>query len=293
MYIGFLHRHPYATDAYELGYAPGVREDYSYLAEDYPNVDLPVVILDNDFREPDLGRYLERFDQYDPSVAVLGDAYTPAEAEGFNRTVQQLRDEYPYKEYVVVPKCAKAFDRLDDDVTLGYPMGYSDIAAGDVADISDWRGRKVHLLGASPPKQYDVIEDLTQPRITGEPPVDIVGLDWNGPHKGALVGEYWSRNGWQPADHLSIRETVRKSLEEIKEYWQERGVWPDTEPIELYGPAVKEPDDRIYMDAGGDPIVMREGLEAAHVEKYQRGTWAFESESQKAFIEYRENLAGQ
>lgn len=64
-----------------------------------------------------------RFDQYDPSVAVLGDAYTPAEAKEFNRTVQQLREEYPYKAYAVVPKCAKAFDLLDDQVTLGYAMG--------------------------------------------------------------------------------------------------------------------------------------------------------------------------
>jgi hypothetical protein len=136
-----------------------------------------------------------------------------------------------------------------------------------------------------------VIDDLTQPRITGEPPADIVGLDWNGPHKGALVGEYWSRNGWQPADHLSIRETVRKSLEEIKEYWQERGVWPETEPVDLYGPAVKEPDELIYLDAGGDPIPDREALEAAYVGEYaERGSWAFQDESRKKFIEYREGV---
>lgn len=222
---------------------------------------------------------------------MLGDAYTPAEAKGFNRTVQQLREEYPYKEYVVVPKCAKAFDLLDDQVTLGYAMGYSDITADDVSETTDWRGRKVHLLGASPPKQYDVIQALTQSTITGEPPADIVGLDWNGPHKGALMGEYWSRDGWQPADQLSIRETVRKSLKEIKEYWQERGVWPDTEPIDLYGPAVKEPDERIFMDRGGDPIRDREALESAYVEEYEEyGMLAFECESQKKFTEYREGL---
>lgn len=204
--------------------------------------------------------------------------------------MQQLHEEYPYKEYIVVPKCRKAFDRLDDQVTLGYAMGYSDVAATDVSEIGDWRGRKVHLLGASPPKQYAVIQDLTQPLITGDPPADIVGLDWNGPHKGALMGEYWSRDGWQLADHLSIRDTVRKSLEEIKQYWQERGVWPDTEPIDLYGPAVEEPDDHIFMDRGGDPIGSREDLEAAYVEVYEQGKWAFEHEAQKKFIEYREGL---
>ena len=251
---------------------------------------MPTIILDNDFRNPDIGRYLDQFDTYDPSVAILGDAYTPAEAAEFNAVVNQLRDEHPHKEYIVVPKCERAFTLLDDQVTLGYAMGYSDIAADDVSSITDWRGRKVHLLGASPPKQYSVIQALTQPRITGEPPADIVGLDWNGPHKGALMGEYWSRDGWQPADHLSIRDTVRESLQEMKRYWQDRGVWPETEPIDLYGSAVEDPEDYIYMDAGGNPIRTREELEKAYVEEYERGTWAFESESQKDFIEYREDL---
>lgn len=64
-----------------------------------------------------------------------------------------------------------------------------------------------------------MIEELTQPTLTGEPPADIVGLDWNGPQKAAYLGEHWSRDGWQPADHLSIRDTVCESLREIKAYW--------------------------------------------------------------------------
>lgn len=293
-YIGFLHRHPFTTDAYELGYAPGVREDYSYRNEAYPNVDLPVVILDNDFRDPDVDRYLDQFEQYDPSVAVLGDAYTPGEARALNDLAANLREEHPYKEFVVVPKCRAAFDILSDDVVLGYAMGYSDVLADNVSDRSDWRGRKVHLLGASPQKQYQVIEDLTQPTLEEEPPADIVGLDWNGVQKVASHGEYWTPDGWQSADHLSIRETVRTSLQEIKQYWQDRGVWPDTEPVDLYGPAVREPDECIYLDRDGDPIPDRESLEAAYVAEYEGyGAVAFASESQKKFIEYREGLTQQ
>ena len=105
------------------------------------------------------------------------------------------------------------------------------------------------------------------------------------------MGEYWSHDGWKPADHLSIRETVRKSLEEMKEYWLERGVWPDTEPIDLYGPAVEDPDKGNYMDLGGDPIPDREALENAYLEEYpEKGRLAFQSEAVKRFIEYRENL---
>lgn len=286
-----LFRHPTATDAYELGFAPGIREDYTYQIDELPNVDLPVVILDNNFHDPDIDRYLDAFETYDPSVAILGDAYTPTDAKRMNRIATDLKDESPYKEFVVVPKCQKAFDILDDEIVLGYPMGYSDVQADDVSERSDWRGRRVHLLGASPPKQYAVIEELTQPTLVGGPPADIVGLDWNGPQKAAYLGEYWSRDGWQPADHLSIRETVQASFEEIKTYWQDRGVWPDTKPIDLYGPAVEEPDEQIFMDRGGAPIPDREALEAAYVAEYEEyGALAFASDTQKQFIEYREGL---
>lgn len=290
-YIAVLHRYPFALDAYELGFAPGIREDYTYQAAEYPNVELPVVVLDNEFRNPDVERYLEAFQEYDPSVAVLGDAYSSLEAQQFDELVDELQAVYPAKRYVVVPKCEAAFDILDDDVVLGYAAGYSDIHADEVSSIQDWRGQKVHVLGGAPPTQYEVIERLTQPTVTGEPPADIVGMDWNGFQKAAYVGEYWSRDGYQSADDLSIRETVRESLQEIKYYWKERGVWPETEPRELYGPAVTEPDEHIYMDHGGDPIPSREALEAAYIDEYDdRGVLAFEDETAKAFIEYREDL---
>lgn len=232
-----------------------------------------------------------RFEIYDPSIAILGDAYTPVDAQRLNDIGQALSDDHPYKELVVVPKCREAFDILADDIVLGYPMGYSDVQSADVSHTQDWRGRKVHLLGASPPKQYAVIEDLTQPTLPGDPPADIVGLDWNGPQKAAYLGEYWSRDGWQPADQLTIRETVRESLKEIKQFWQERGVWPDTEPIDIYGPPVQEPDECIFMDRGGDPILDRQALESAYVTEYEEyGTLAFASETQKKFIEYRDGL---
>lgn len=251
-------------------------------------------ILDNNFRDPDLDRYLQAFERYDPSVAVLGDAYNKEEATELNQTVDQLQKKYPHKEYVVVPKCREALETLDDDLTLGYAMGYSDLQASDFSDPIDWRGLKVHLLGASPPKQYAVIQELTQPTLTDDPPADIVGLDWNGTHRGACKGEYWTPSGWQPADHLSIRETVRKSLEESKRYWQERGVWPDTEPIELHGPAVHYPDDQIFMDLGGELIPNQEALEQAYVQSYEYNgeavTWAFQSEVEKKFVEYRDGL---
>jgi hypothetical protein len=247
-------------------------------------------MLDNDFRDPDLDRFLERFEKYDPSVAVLGDAYSHKEAQELNQVASELLEENPHKEIVVVPKCEDAFDVLDDDVTLGVPIGYSDIHAEDLG-WGMYRDRPVHVLGAAPDKSFEAIQKLVQPNLADDPPADIRGVDWNGNQKIAYKGEYWSRDGWQRADHLSIRETVRKGLEEIKAFWQDKGVWPETEPRELYGPVVEEPDFEIFMDQGGDPIPSREALETAYVEDYEeKGTLAFSTEREKKFVEYREGL---
>ena len=199
--------------------------------------------IDNDFRDPDADRYVACIRELpkQPWVCVLGDVTTPEQARGYTQLARSLVDDFPTTEFVIVPKCPEAFEIIDEQFVLGYPMGYSDIQAMDISTISDWRGRRVHLLGASPPKQFAAIQRLTQPTITGEPPADIVGLDWNGPQRVAYLGEYWSRNGWQAADQLSIRETVRKSLREMRKFWQERGVWPTETPIESSGPAVREP----------------------------------------------------
>lgn len=222
-------------------------------------------------------------------MAILGDAYNPGEAEDLNQLGKELLESYPYKELVVVPKCREAIELIDDDLVLGYPMGYSDTTARGFSDPVDWRGRRIHLLGASPEKQYEVIQGLTQPTLEDDSPADIVGLDWNGIQGVAYKGEYWSPSGWQRADHLSIRETVQRSLKEIKSFWQSVGVWPDTEPIDLHGPAVQEPDDPVYNVNGAD-IRTREQLEDSIIEEYTEGTYAFKNEAEKAFLEQREPL---
>lgn len=279
------------SDAYRLGFLPGLREDYGFQDGDLPNVEVPVGFLDNYFEDPDIDRYLETFEEVDPSVAVIGDAYGREEAEILDGVVSELHEKYPFKELIVVPKCGEAFDALSEDATLGYPLGFSDLEPEDYSDLTDWRGRRVHILGGAPDKQYRAIQDLTGPVLNGDPPADIAGCDWNGAHKVAYLGEYWSRDGWQPADHLSIRETVRESLEEIKAFWQDKEFWPETEPIDLYGEPTKEPDELIWMDDGGDPIGPLEELEKAYVGEYEdKGKLAFRSEAEKKFIEYRENL---
>lgn len=224
-------------------------------------------------------------------MAVIGDAFTAGEAREFQEIVDELEREHPHKRYVVVPKCRDAFDILDDNVVLGYPLGFSELEPEDFSSLSDWRGRDLHLLGSNPNRQWEAMQKMTTPTLTGENPANIVGVDTNFYFRAAYLGEYWSRDGYQPADHLSIRETVRKSLQEIKGFWQDKSVWPETEPREIYGEAVEKPDLDIFYDRGGDPIGSREDLEHAVIREYEEhGKMAFQSDHAKKRWEYYEGL---
>ena len=193
-----------------------------------------------------MDRYLDRVHTLEPAVAVVGDAPTSDTASVIQETIDDLRPTYPNTQFVAVPKCAAAFDIFADDVVLGYPNGYSTVDPTEYSTPRDWRGRSVHLLGGNPHRQHSILQTLTQPTLSRDPPADIRGVDGNGVLKAAWFGEYWTADGYQRADHLSIRETVDRSLLEIKGFWQSHGVWPESTPLEEYGPAVLEPDDPVY-----------------------------------------------
>ena len=88
-------------------------------------------------------------------------------------------------------------------------MGDSNIQAREFSELENWLGRKIHLLGASPPKQYAVIEAFTQPTLIGDPPADIVGLDWNGAQKVAYYASTGAAtDGSQPITCPSEKRSV-------------------------------------------------------------------------------------
>ncbi|GAD52475.1 hypothetical protein MBEHAL_1235 [Halarchaeum acidiphilum MH1-52-1] len=248
--MAFLHRVPFTLDAYRLGYLPGFREDCTYQQDQYCGFDHPVGILDNDFHNPDLKQYLERFFEYEPRVGIVGDAYDEAGVARYVDAVREIKASYPDAELVIVPKCRAAIEAIPDDIVLGYSRGYADRLAHEFSDLCEWRGRRVHILGGSPPKQRDVVDQLTRPTLTGDPPADIVGLDWNGAHRVAQFGEFWTADGWddsgRDADHATVRETVRQSLKQTREFWQTHGVWPRSSPnetglaVEYRGPTTSD-----------------------------------------------------
>ncbi|WP_058826378.1 DUF6610 family protein [Haloferax sp. Q22] len=275
----------------KLGYLPGNREDSNYqLSEEHVNVDIFEGFMDNDYEDPDLDRFLEEWRERRPQVAVIGDAYTREEAERYQQVIDELVDEFPYRRFIVAPKCQEAFDVLDpESTTLGYANGDSPIQAEDLgpAKFRDW---DVHLLGGNPHEAYNAIQKLTQPTLDDSNPANVVGYDCNLPLRMAHW-EYWTPEGWQDNGSMTPRETARRSYEEIKSFLQEREIWPETEPVELYGEPTEEPDEYLWMDDGGDPITSLEELEKAYVDEYEdKGKLAFRSESQKKFTEYREGL---
>ena len=276
--VAFLHRAPFALDAYRLGFLPGFREDCGYQQTQYQNLNIPVGMLDNDFRNPDLDRYVARFFEYEPKVGVIGDVYEGDDVDKYVATAREIQASYPDAELVIVPKCREVIDTIPNDLVLGYSRGYADRLAHEFSEPADWRGRRIHILGGSPPKQWDVIEQLTRPTLTDDPPADIVGLDWNGLHRGAQFGEFWTADGWddsgRDADHVTVRKTVRHSLSRLKSFWQSHGVWPDSTPqdssveIEYEGPSPTDLDKAACSECGANVWTTRRG---PYVAEYDTG----------------------
>ena len=175
---------------------------------------------------------VERFFEHEPQVGVIGDAYEVEEVGRYVAAALEIQGSYPESDLVIVPKCRSAIHAIPDDLVVGYSRGYADRLAHEFSEPRDWRGRRVHILGGSPPKQLNVIMQLTRPTLTEDPPADIVGLDWNGLYRGAQFGEFWTAGGWddsgRDAEHMTIRKTVRCSLAKVREFWQARGVWPES-----------------------------------------------------------------
>lgn len=237
--VAFLHRVPFALDAYKMGFLTGFREDCSYQQTKFNSLDMPVGMLDNDFRDPDLERYISRFFKHEPQVGVIGDVYEVENVGRYVSAAREIRASYPEANVVIVPKSRAVIGKIPDDIVIGYSRGYADKLASDFSEPADWRGRRVHVLGGSPPKQWQVIQELTRPTVTGKPPADIVSLDWNGLHRGAQFGEFWTADGWddsgRDAGHVTVRKTVRHSLGQLKSFWKSKGVWPESSPIDTAG----------------------------------------------------------
>jgi hypothetical protein len=277
-FVAFLHRARFVVDAVELGFLPGFREDCGYQETQYQNLSPPVGMLDNDFRNPDLERFVNRFFEHEPEVGVIGDVDDTDDVDAHVAAAREIQASYPEAELIVVPKSRAVIHAIPETLVLGYSRGYADRLAHEFSDPADWRGRRVHILGGSPPKQLDAIRQLTRPTLTDDLPANIVGVDWNGLHRGAQFGEFWTADGWddsgRDADHLTVRKTVRHSLGRVREFWQHHGIWPETTPqeddidIAYEGPSPSDLDSAACVECGSNVWMSQRG---PYIAEYDTG----------------------
>ncbi len=135
-YVAFLHRVPFALDALNMGFLPGFREGCTYQQSQFDTLECPVGMLDNDVRNPDLDRYIDRALEYEPGVGIIGDAYDAAEAQTYVDTIQELEKRLPKTEFIIVPKRRTAIEAIPDDIVLGYYHLLGDAGASIAVIIS-------------------------------------------------------------------------------------------------------------------------------------------------------------
>ena len=133
-YVAFLHRAPFVVDAVELGFLPGFREDCGYQETQYQDLNLPVGMLDNDFRNPDLKRFVDRFFEYEPEVGVIGDVDEIDDVDAHVAAAREIQASYPEAELIVVPKSQAVIDAIPETLVLGYSRGYADRLAHEFSD---------------------------------------------------------------------------------------------------------------------------------------------------------------
>lgn len=238
-WVIYTGRYPHVFDAARLGYGIGHREDASYQWTP-SEVELPVHFLDNDYRDANLDRFVERVLEYEPEIAVLGDIYDADELEPHLEAAHHVWKELPDTNLILVPKCNEVLDEIPDDFILGFPNGTSDVQALDIASYREWRElpHRLHILGGTPLSTHEHIVELTRETVTDTPRADIAGVDWNGYQKFAENhGDYadadggWHRN--LRDEYPAKRDLIRYSLLNAKHFWVSRSVWPGADDVDL------------------------------------------------------------
>lgn len=180
-----------------------------------------VWFADQDWRNPDLGRYAAAVAEHRPEVCTVLDW----EEEG------QLPEVLAWAEavaphvsrVVVIPKVPGEVGRVPEEVggrpvVLGFsvPTSYGGTACG----VWEFGRRPVHLLGGSPQEQMRLARYL-----------NVVSADGNMPAQQARRGRFWSRrkgpkgHWWQLRDAGDPRPCgvpaacFRRSLVNIREAW--------------------------------------------------------------------------
>jgi len=108
-----------------IDFIPGFREDCGYQETQYQNLKLSVEVLDDDFRNPDLDRFVNQSFEHEPQVGVIGDVYERDDVDAHVAAAREIQASYPDAK-LVIPKSRAVIGAIPEDLVLGYSRGYAD-----------------------------------------------------------------------------------------------------------------------------------------------------------------------
>lgn len=181
----------------------------------------PVYFADQDWKKPDLAKYLVALQTHRPEIATVLDWERD---DQLPEVLAWAESVAPFvARIVVIPKVPGRVEEVPQEVGgrpvvlgLSVPTSYG----GSPCGLWEFVGRPVHLLGGSPQAQRKLARYL-----------NVVSADGNMTGQQARRGRFWSRqknakgHWWQLADAGDTRsagvplECFRRSLVNVSEYW--------------------------------------------------------------------------
>jgi hypothetical protein len=180
----------------------------------------PPIFIDIDYKKPNFEKHLEVIAKYNPKYATVPDlSEREVSTDDINRAMKQYDAIQEYCDIpLIVPKLPGQIAMLPADVAIGYsvPSSYG----GAQYPLWELAGRRVHLLGGSPKKQFQAFMYLNNI-------AEVMSLDGNYAQKMATrYGEYWEKHQW--IKHTGVKfkekdvyfECWRWSCRNILHEWQ-------------------------------------------------------------------------
>lgn len=171
----------YCADGNKRFASIAIESGFTYGAQLPNTVYHPPEFVDQDWRSPDLERYVDAVATHLPRMASVLDL------EKMDQIDEVLRWSYAIAPYVrdciiIIPKVTGAIACLPREIgDVPIRLGYSVPTLFGASSVSlvEFLGWSVHLLGGSPLAQFQLYGDNGQRRLIEAPRLNIVSVDCN------------------------------------------------------------------------------------------------------------------
>jgi len=181
----------------EEGWLIGFRSDY--VAPTHP-----ICFIDIDYKHPDFMAHLRTVTKHKPKYAIVPDLSDKMiDQQDIDRAIKQAELLTGYCEIpLIVPKLSGQLDLIPERFAIGYsvPSRYGG------ADYLLWElaGRRIHLLGGSPKKQFQAYLHLSAI-------AEVISADGNYAQRQATkFAEYWTGKKWVEHPDYQAEEAARR-----------------------------------------------------------------------------------